>query len=198
MRKLSIIIPIVIFLLAAAAVIWYFNKPTEQPAVPNNTKNMTALIKTSKGDIKIELFSQDAPNTVANFVKLAEQGFYDNTKFHRVIAGFMIQGGDPLSKDDSKRDLWGTGGPGYTFADELGPNNHNTAGTIAMANSGPDTNGSQFFINTVDNNYLDSKHTVFGKVIEGMDVVHEIENTPTNESDQPIEDVVVENIQIIK
>jgi peptidylprolyl isomerase len=201
MRKLSIIISIVIFLAAAAAVIWYFNRPVQAPAADNtenNAENMAALIKTSKGDIKIELFSNDAPNTVANFVKLAEQGFYDGTKFHRVIKDFMIQGGDPLTKDDSKKAYWGTGGPGYAFADELRPNNHNNAGTIAMANSGPDTNGSQFFINTVDNNYLDSKHTVFGKVVEGMDVVHAIENTPTNESDQPVEDVIVQTIEITK
>jgi peptidylprolyl isomerase len=201
MRKLSIIISIVIFLAAAAAVIWYFNRLVQAPAADNtenNAENMAALIKTSKGDIKIELFSNDAPNTVANFVKLAEQGFYDGTKFHRVIKDFMIQGGDPLTKDDSKKAYWGTGGPGYAFADELRPNNHNNAGTIAMANSGPDTNGSQFFINTVDNNYLDSKHTVFGKVVEGMDVVHAIENTPTNESDQPVEDVIVQTIEITK
>jgi peptidylprolyl isomerase len=161
-------------------------------------KNMTALIKTNKGDIKIELFSQDAPNTVANFVKLAEQGFYDNTKFHRVIKDFMIQGGDPLSKDDSKKSLWGRGGPGYAFADEIGPNNHNYAGTIAMANSGPDTNGSQFFINTVDNNYLDSKHTVFGKVVEGMDVVYAIDSVATEGRDRPVEDIIVQTIMIQK
>jgi cyclophilin family peptidyl-prolyl cis-trans isomerase len=197
MKKTSIIILIVIFILAAGVIVWYFNKPAQTKPEENNAQNVTALIKTNKGDIKIELLSQQAPNTVANFVKLAEEGFYDNTKFHRVIKDFMIQGGDPLSKDDSKRDLWGTGGPGYTFADEIGPNNHNDAGTIAMANSGPNTNGSQFFINAVNNNYLDSKHTVFGRVTAGMNVVTIIDNVPTNESDQPIEDVIVNTIDII-
>ncbi len=161
-------------------------------------KTMTATFKTNKGDIKIELFSEHAPNTVNNFVKLAEQGFYNDTKFHRVIKGFMMQGGDPLSKDDSEKDLWGTGGPDYVFADEIHENNQNNAGTIAMANRGPDTNGSQFFINTVNNNYLDSKHTVFGKVIEGMDVVGVIENTPTGQADRPIESIIVQTIIIQK
>jgi len=109
----------------------------------------------------------------------------------------MIQSGDPLSKDDSLKNKWGTGGPGYTFADEIHSNNYNVAGTISMANAGSDTNGSQFFINTVDNNYLDSKHTVFGKVIEGMDVVRSIENTATEGPDRPIDDVVIESIKII-
>jgi len=159
-------------------------------------KNMTATIRTSKGDIKIELFSSLTPKTADNFAVLAKSGFYNKTKFHRVIDSFMIQGGDPLSKDDSKRNYWGTGGPGYSFEDEIGPQNNNNAGTIAMANSGPNTNGSQFFINTVDNNYLDSKHTVFGKVIEGMDVIHLIESSAVDSSDRPVEDVVIEVIEI--
>src|SRR5689334_23884625 len=102
-----------------------------------------ATIETNKGTMRAELFEKDAPNTVANFVKLANAGFYDGTKFHRVIKGFMIQGGDPLSKDDSKMNLWGTGGPGYSFADEITAENRNDAGTISMANAGPNTNGSQ-------------------------------------------------------
>ena len=202
-KNISIIISIVIFILIAAVVIWYFNKPAEELEKDNiiirenNTqKNMTATIQTNKGDIKIELFSQDAPNTVDNFVKLAEQGLYDGTKFHRVIKGFMIQGGDPLSKDDSKKELWGTGGPDYVFADEIHQNNKNDAGTIAMANRGPDTNGSQFFINTVNNSHLDAKHTVFGKIVEGMDVVKAIENVATEGPDRPVEDVIIEKIII--
>ncbi|MBC7836808.1 peptidylprolyl isomerase, partial [Acetobacteraceae bacterium] len=103
---------------------------------------MQATLHTNKGDITIEFNEAAAPNTVANFVKLAQAGFYNNTKFHRVIAGFMIQGGDPLSKDDSIVSRWGTGGPGYSFADEIGANNRNDVGTIAMANAGPNTNGS--------------------------------------------------------
>lgn len=157
---------------------------------------VTAVMQTNFGEIKLELYLSSAPKTVENFVKLAKSGFYDGTKFHRVIKGFMIQGGDPLSKDDSLKNRWGTGGPGYTFADEIGPNNHNDMGTIAMANAGPNTNGSQFFINTNDNNFLDKKHTVFGRVIEGMDVVRKIESVPTENQDRPINDVIIESVKI--
>lgn len=165
---------------------------------PPIKKTMQATIKTNKGDIKLELFVDDAPKTVANFTKLSEEGFYNKTKFHRVIRHFMIQGGDPLTKDDSKKELWGTGGPEYVFEDEIHGNNHNEAGTIAMANRGPDTNGSQFFINTVANDYLDSKHTVFGKVIEGMDIVLIIEEVAVDEMSRPLEDIVVESIEILE
>ena len=135
----------------------------------NNKKIMQATLKTNKGEITIEFDTTNTPKTSENFIKLAKEGFYNGTKFHRVIKDFMIQGGDPLTKDNSKMDYWGTGGPGYKFADEITPNNKNMRGTISMANSGPNTNGSQFFINTKDNNFLDTKHTVFGKVISGMD-----------------------------
>ncbi|MBI2030630.1 peptidylprolyl isomerase [Candidatus Kaiserbacteria bacterium] len=137
----------------------------------------------------------DAPNTVANFIKLAKEGFYDGTKFHRVIANFMIQGGDPQTKDDSLAPQWGTGGPGYKFADEIHANNHNEIGTISMANAGPNTNGSQFFINTAPNNFLDAKHTVFGRVTAGMDVVQTIENTPVGASDRPISPMIIERVE---
>jgi peptidylprolyl isomerase len=175
------------------------------PAVPeperaeainsDKTQTMQALLKTSHGDITIE-FSADAPNTVANFKQLASEGFYNGTKFHRVIKGFMIQGGDPLTKDDSMMARWGTGGPGYQFADEIHANNRNEIGTIAMANAGSNTNGSQFFINVANNNFLDSKHTVFGKVISGMDVVAKIENTATGAGDRPVEPMVIESITL--
>ena len=155
---------------------------------------MQVTLNTNKGDITIEFFVDWTPNTVANFIKLAKEGFYDGTKFHRVIKGFMIQGGDPLTKDDSKVDLWGTGDPGYKFADEIGTNNKNDVGTIAMANSGPDTNGSQFFINVAGNNFLDGKHTVFGKVVFGMDIVKDIENTPVGQNDIPVDPVVINSI----
>src|ERR1700685_643731 len=138
---------------------------------------MTITLHTSKGDITIETMGQHAPNTVENFVKLAKEGFYDGTKFHRVIKDFMIQGGDPQTKDDALMSRWGTGGPGYKFADEIHVNNRNEAGTIAMANAGPNTNGSQFFINVKNNSFLDTKHTVFGTVLGGMAVVHAIEST---------------------
>jgi len=160
--------------------------------------NMIAIMQTNFGEIKIELFSSDAPKTVENFVKLAESDFYDATKFHRVIKDFMIQGGDPLTKDNSLKNRWGTGGPGYAFADEIHSNNRNVVGTISMANAGLDTNGSQFFINTADNNFLDTKHTVFGKVIEGMDVVRNIENVATEGPDRPVDNVIIESIKIIK
>ncbi len=160
---------------------------------------MKAVLHTSQGDITIEFFERETSNTVANFIKLAKDGFYDGVKFHRVIKGFMIQAGDPLTKDDSKENLWGTGGPGYKFADELGEgneNNRNDRGTISMANSGPNTNGSQFFINLASNNFLDDKHTVFGKVVSGMDVVEKIENTSTDRRDRPVASVIIEKITL--
>ena len=149
----------------------------------DSTKTYVATMKTSQGDIVIELNQKDAPVTVNNFVYLANLGFYDDLTFHRVIDGFMIQGGDPLGN--------GTGGPGYKFEDEISSNNSNVRGSIAMANSGPATNGSQFFINQVDNLYLDTKHTVFGNVISGMDVVDKIAKTE-NQTPVDIESVMVE------
>ena len=161
-----------------------------------DTINMIATMQTNHGEIILEFFSSDAPSTVDNFVKLAKDGFYDGTKFHRVIKGFMIQGGDPLTKDNALKDQWGTGGPGYQFADEIHAHNQNNTGTISMANAGPNTNGSQFFINVADNNSLDTKHTVFGKVTSGMDVVRAIENVATEGPDRPVEDVIIESITI--
>ena len=163
-------------------------------------KIMNATLHTNKGDIIIEFFESQTPKTVANFTKLAKEGFYDGTKFHRVIKGFMIQGGDPLSKDDSKMDLWGSGGPGYIVPAEIGVKN--TRGTIATARLGDqvnpkkDSSGSQFFINTVDNAFLDGNYTVFGKVVTGMDVVTKIENTPTNAGDRPLTPAVIEKISL--
>ncbi len=143
----------------------------------NNADNVdlrVAVIETNKGNIKLELFTNDAPKTVENFMKLASENFYDEIKFHRVISDFMIQTGDPLSKDDDPAND-GTGGPGYSFEDEI--NSHKVeVGSLAMANSGPNTNGSQFFIVTERAQpHLDGKHTVFGKVLEGMEVVRNIE-----------------------
>lgn len=168
---------------------------TSQDTMENNKKTMTATLKTNKGDITIELFGDATPKTVENFVKLAQTGFYDGVKFHRVIKDFMIQGGDPLTKDDTKKAVWGTGGPGYQFADEIGPDNRNAIGTISMANAGPNTNGSQFFINVADNSFLDTKHTVFGRVTSGMDVVTAIESVRVEgQSGRPLEAVVVNSI----
>lgn len=146
------------------------------------------LLKTSMGDITIQLYS-DMPITAGNFRKLVEKGFYDGVIFHRVIDGFMIQGGDPTGT--------GAGGPGYTIDDEFTDHNRNFRGTISMANSGPDTGGSQFFINLVDNNYLDGMHPVFGKVIEGMDVVDAIGRVPTDATDRPLSEVRIIEARII-
>lgn len=162
----------------------------------NKQKIMQATLHTNKGDITIELDTKNTPKTTENFIKLAKEGFYNQTKFHRIIKDFMIQGGDPLTKDDTKMEYWGTGGPGYKFADEINASNKNLRGTISMANSGPNTNGSQFFINTKDNNFLDTKHTVFGKVISGMDTVEKIEASQTGPGDRPINEVVINSIDL--
>lgn len=146
------------------------------------------LLETSMGNIKIELYD-DMPITAGNFKKLVEKGFYDGVIFHRVIPKFMIQGGDPTGT--------GMGGPGYTIKDEFGKNNRNVRGTISMANAGPNTGGSQFFINVVDNNYLDSKHPVFGKVTEGMEVVDAISNVKRDRNDRPLTPVVIKHARII-
>lgn len=162
------------------------------------TNNVIAVMKTNKGEIKLELFVKDAPETVGNFIKLSKEGFYNETRFHRVIKSFMIQGGDPNSKDDNWLDD-GIGGPGYVFKDET--NSYKIIkGVLAMANAGPNTNGSQFFIITAESApWLDGKHTVFGKVIEGMDVVDKIENAATDKSknDHPIEKITIESITIV-
>ncbi|MFH0845841.1 MAG: peptidylprolyl isomerase [Patescibacteria group bacterium] len=156
----------------------------------------TAIIETNIGSFEIEFFEGLAPKTVENFKKLAKEGFYDGIKFHRIIKGFMIQAGDPLTKDDSQMSMWGTGGPGYSFEDEICEKNKNNKYTISMANSGPNTNGSQFFVNTMDNNFLDDKHTVFGKVIKGTAVVDAIENVVTGERDVPVEPVVIYSVAL--
>lgn len=156
-----------------------------------------AVIKTNLGDIKVAFYSQDSPFTVNNFLNLAKLDFYDQTKFHRVMADFMIQGGDPLSKDEDWTDD-GTGGPGYRFKDEI--NNHKLVrGSLAMANSGVDTNGSQFFIVTARSvDWLDGKHTNFGYVVEGMEVVDKIEAVKTNDKNHPLEDVIIEDIELLQ
>ena len=168
-----------------------------EPVTTNlNQSTMHVTLHTNLGDITLELFSDKTPKTVESFVTLAKSGFYDGTKFHRVIQGFMIQGGDPLSKDDAMAARWGTGGPGYSFADEIAADNHNNIGTIAMANAGPNTNGSQFFINVENNNFLDPKHTVFGRVTDGMGVVTKIENTRVGSNDRPVEPMVIERVTV--
>jgi peptidyl-prolyl cis-trans isomerase A (cyclophilin A) len=164
-----------------------------------------ALFTTSEGNFKILLFEQEAPNTVANFTGLAEgtkdftdpktgqktkRPFFDGLIFHRVIDGFMIQGGDPLGT--------GTGGPGYKFADEFSPKlKHAKAGLLSMANAGPHTNGSQFFITLAATPWLDNKHSIFGEVVEGMEIVQKIGRTPTSKpGDRPLKTVVIESVTI--
>jgi len=155
-----------------------------------------ATFRTTEGDFVVSLNHEDTPSTSTNFIKLAKEGFYDGQRFHRVIEGFMIQSGDPQSKDLAKKVMWGTGGPGYAFADEFNPNLSNVVGTISMANSGPNTNGSQFFINTNDNTFLDGKHSVFGKVISGMDVVTRISKVKKDGQDKPLMDVIINSVEL--
>jgi len=147
-----------------------------------------ATLHTNAGPIAVELFDEDAPKTVENFRKLSGDGFYDGLIFHRVIPDFMIQGGCPEGT--------GTGGPGYTFEDEF--NDHKIVrGALAMANAGPNTNGSQFFIvTTAEAPWLDGKHTVFGQVVDGMDTVDTIEGQPTDARDKPVEDAAIERIEL--
>jgi cyclophilin family peptidyl-prolyl cis-trans isomerase len=147
-----------------------------------------ATMNTTKGTIELELFDDDAPKTVENFTKLAREGFYDGVIFHRIIPDFMIQGGDPTGT--------GSGGPGYQFEDEFNDNKV-VRGALAMANAGPNTNGSQFFIVTAQScPWLDGKHTVFGRVASGMDVVDAIEQVETGPGDKPTDDVRIESVAV--
>ena len=173
------------------------NKRTLPDQVDLAKEYNQAVMKTNFGDITIKFYGEDSPMTVNNFMNLAKKGFYNDTKFHRVIPQFMIQGGDPNSKDDD----WsndGIGGPGYKFADEF--NSHLLVkGSLAMANAGSNTNGSQFFIvTTASTPWLDGKHTNFGEVIKGMDIVEKIEKVKTNENDHPTEDVIIKSIELVK
>ncbi|TLZ93330.1 MAG: peptidylprolyl isomerase [Methanobacteriota archaeon] len=147
------------------------------------------LLQTTMGDVKIELLDDTMPITTGNFRKLVEKGFYNGTIFHRVIPNFMIQGGDPEGT--------GFGGPGYTIKDELPANNRNARGTLSMANAGPNTGGSQFFINVVDNRGLDRKHPVFGRVVSGMEVVDAITRTPTDSQDRPRTKVTIQKATVV-
>ncbi|MBP2656873.1 MAG: Peptidylprolyl isomerase [Firmicutes bacterium] len=151
--------------------------------------NRIAKFDTSMGEFKIELFEDKTPITTKNFIDLAEKEFYDGVVFHRVIADFMIQGGCPLGN--------GTGGPGYKIPDEFHPElKHDVPGILSMANAGPNTGGSQFFITLVPTPWLDNRHSVFGKVIEGMEVVEKIGVVETGRNDRPLEDVVIQKVTI--
>lgn len=207
METRNIITGVVLALLVAGG-LWWWNSSTpettnslsnlestsmsETTSLPNNSHRVT--IETNKGKIVFETYDADAPNTVANFIKLANEKFYDGVIFHRVISGFMIQGGDPTGT--------GTGGPGYRFDDELNPEtesyrNGYERGVVAMANAGPNTNGSQFFI--MHNDYpLPNQYTIFGKVVEGIEVVDTIANTETGLADRPTEEIVMQSVTVEK
>jgi peptidylprolyl isomerase len=164
--------------------VWFMN-------TDKMVENKKVKFETNQGDILIEIYSEKMPITAGNFEKLVSEGFYDGVIFHRIIEGFMIQGGDP--------DGTGMGGPGYTIKDEFTNTDldKNDKGTLSMANAGPNTGGSQFFINLVNNNYLDGRHPVFGKVVEGMDVVDKIAKVQTDEMDKPLEEVKIIKASIL-
>lgn len=190
-RKTTIFITVILFLVIGAVYLQMTSNKNLQKVTGNSVKsngNVQILLKTTEGDIVIELY-KETPTTSENFEKLVKQGFYDEVIFHRVIDSFMIQGGDPTGT--------GMGGPGYKIKDEFTGPNKNDMGTIAMANSGPNTGGSQFFINLMNNNYLDGKHPVFGKVVEGLDVVDKIGKVKTDAGDKPLKDVKIIKAEII-
>jgi len=174
----------IIAVIISLALMGFFTGDVEE--VGESISNI-AIIKTNYGSITIELFTDDMPITTNNFVNLSKKGFYDGVIFHRIISGFMIQGGCP--------DGTGMGGPGYTIDCEFAGYNNNSRGTISMANAGPNTGGSQFFINLVDNHFLNNRHAVFGRVIEGMDVVDAIGAVETDAGDRPASDVIIETIK---
>jgi peptidyl-prolyl cis-trans isomerase A (cyclophilin A) len=161
------------------------------PAQELPGKISLAVFETSMGTFKAEIFGDKVPATAKNFLTLSNKGFYNGLIFHRVIDGFMIQGGDPNGN--------GTGGPGYTIADEFHKDlRHSDAGILSMANAGPNTGGSQFFITLKATPWLDGKHAIFGRVVEGMDVVHDIGKVKTGQNDKPVTDVVIKKITIIQ
>jgi peptidyl-prolyl cis-trans isomerase B (cyclophilin B) len=191
--KLSILIPVLCAVFFAAAQLG----AEEKKEKPMNTSNEVAVIKTSEGDMVAEFWPDVARKTVENFKKLARQGFYDGTAFHRVIKGFMIQGGDPLTKDESKRASWGTGDPGYKIAAEFNEKSH-IRGVLSMARSNdPDSAGSQFFICHGAPTFLDRQYTAFGKLIKGDEVLEKIATTKTGPGDRPLKRINVESIKIV-
>lgn len=214
MKKISLII-ILLIILISSFVLFLFNfskQDQSNKAIINNlekNKNMfiqkeedikliqKVTLKTNFGEIELELYPEKAPITVENFVKLGNDNFYDGTRFHRVIEDFMIQGGDPLSKDSSQIAFWGTGGPDYKFDDEINDIKL-VQSVIAMANAGPNTNGSQFFIITAEETpWLQGQHTGFGKVVNGMDVVMQIQQVEVEpQTSRPINDVILEEVII--
>lgn len=160
--------------------------------------NTKVRMETNMGVMEFKLYDELVPETAGNFKKLVEEGFYDGQRFHRIIENFMVQGGDPLSKDVANTARWGTGGPGYAiddeFVDEL---KHTKKGLLSMANSGPDTGGSQFFITLVPTPHLDGRHAIFGELVSGEDVLSEIGSVETDGADRPVKEVIVEKVSIV-
>ena len=192
MKNTVIVIFILVVVIAGG---WFFFKNNNnQPAISEEKNMPTVNIKTNLGEIKIQTYDADAPKTVKNFITLAEKGFYDNLTFHRVIKGFMIQGGDPNGN--------GTGGPGYQFEDELNPATESykagyKKGVVAMANAGPDTNGSQFFV-MLEDYPLPHNYTIFGQVVSGQEIVDAIGQVPVDANDKPLQIVVMESVTVEK
>ena len=181
-----------------AAPVWSEDKKDEkkEKTAMSESKEV-AVIKTSEGEMVAEFWPDVAPKTVENFKKLAKSGFYDGTAFHRVIKGFMIQGGDPLTKDDTQQGRWGTGDPGYKIDAEFSTKSH-VRGVLSMARGGdPNSAGCQFFICHGTPSFLDGKYTAFGKLIKGDDVLEKIATTPTGPNDRPVQKVTVESIRIV-
>ena len=187
-------------LVAGIATAWADDTKTNtstNASMSNSNTNEVAVINTTEGTMVVEFWTDAAPNTIANFKKLANQGFYDGTCFHRVIKGFMIQGGDPLTKDPGKEAAWGTGGPGYQIKAEFNDHSH-VRGVISMARSNdPDSAGSQFFICHGDPTFLDHQYTTFGKLIKGDDVLEKIGTTPTHPQDRPDKRMGIISIKIV-
>lgn len=189
MMKKLVLITLLAMLALTAGCLAAANENTNENKGAVHVANRIAVFDTSMGSFEIELFEDKAPITTKNFIDLAEKGFYDGLIFHRVIDDFMIQGGDPNGN--------GTGGPGYTIPDEFSKDlRHDSEGILSMANAGPNTGGSQFFITLVKTPWLDGHHAVFGKVIKGMDVVHKIGKVKCDRNDRPQEDVVIHKITI--
>ena len=190
MKEKIIVSITLIILIIAGVIIYIFNNKTENP-ITENMKHLI-IIKTNFGEIQFETYDADAPKTAANFIVLANKGFYDNLIFHRVIKGFMIQGGDPSGN--------GTGGPGYQFEDELNPQTESyktgyLKGVVAMANAGPNTNGSQFFI-MLENYPLLHNYTIFGKIVKGQEIVDKIGDVKTDSQDKPLNSVIMEKVYV--
>ena len=201
MKKIPIIL-IIIALLAVSFYMVFLRK--NNPANTSMTKNMSHIvtIKTNMGEIRFTTYDADAPKTVNNFIELSQKGFYDGTIFHRVIDGFMIQGGDPNCNPSNGSGPCGAGGPGYAFEDELNPETQSykegyKKGVVAMANAGPNTNGSQFFIMVADYP-LPNNYTIFGKVISGQDAADAIAKSETGPNDRPISSVVMEKVTVVE